>query len=107
MGNHKEGLCEELTPDQPTLELMIHNEIIEKARLFSPLDIEKNMQVAYEIEELTDILRREIFQKKLTKEEKRKDTKVKNWIPSWRKKMKQRKWAYFFFYLKNKRMNEI
>ena len=106
MGNHKEGLSEEITPDQPSLELIILDEIINKARLFSPLDIEKNIQVAYEIEELRDVLRRQIFQKKLTKEAKRKDIKFKTCIPSWTKKMKQRKWAYFF-YLKNKRMSEM
>ena len=106
MGNRKEGLSEAVTPDQPTLELMILGEIIKKARSFTPLDIEKNMQVAYEIEELTGDLRREIFQKKLGKEAKTKDIKYKAFIPTWRKKMKQRKWAYFF-YLKNKRMSEI
>ena len=106
MGNLKEGLSEAVIPDQPTLELMILDEIIKKASSFSPLDIEMNLQVAYEIEELTDGLRREIFQKKLGKEGKTKDIKHKALILTWRKKRKQRKWAYFF-YLKNKRLSEI
>ena len=87
MGNRKEGLSEVVTPDQPTLELMILDEIIKKAGSFTPLNIEKNMQVAYEIEELSGALRREIFEK---------NVKYKAFIPTWRKKIKQRKWAYFF-----------
>ena len=106
MENLKEESSEDMIPDHPTLELIIINEIVKKARSMSPLDIEASIKIADKIEELTYALRRQIQEKKLDKEKRRNDIKSKSCIPSWRKKMKARKWSYYY-HLKNKRTSEI
>ena len=106
MENRKEESSEDMIPDQPTLELIIINEIVKKARSMSPLDIEASIKKADEIEELICSLRRQIHVKKLDKERRRNDIKSKSCIPNWRKKMKERKWSYYY-HLKNKRTSEI